>query len=462
MKRALVLLLLAACSKDNILDITLIEPVGENPLSDATSIRISAGSHTQTAPVTNGHYTITFNFQTTSPAELVPVVVDAFAADGTTVVAHGSTPTIQLTPATGNLFVYLARPGSLGSPLGPDGSSPTSITARTRHAAAYYPGLGIFVAGGRDAVGPVNTVSLWFQYELVESTNALWVLGIARSDPAFGYDGAYLEIVGGTDVNGNASSIGEVMDPTGSIGVPETVTVVTQGMTSVARTQAAAAFGSEGFLLFGGLGSDGHPQSGAILYTVSAGSKPVSWLNAVPRVGATATAILNGQQIIVFGGGPAGMPVMEKYVSQTSATVVTPDPTTNRTGHSATALPNGTILFAGGNDDAGNPLATATVYDPVANTAREIPAFLQAARSGHTATLAKDVVVVAGGQAGPNLVGTVEVFDATTLAPRSPPIPMRVPRTHHTATDPGNDSCVILGGEDAMGAPTGVVEIYQP
>src|SRR5262249_60102310 len=162
------------------------------------------------------------------------------------------------------------------------------------------------------------------------------------------------------------------------------------------------------------------------------------------------------------GGGPAGMPVMEKYVNQTSATVVTPNPTTNRTNHSATLLPNRSILFAGGNDDTGNPLATATVYDPVANMAREIPAFLQAARSGHTATVAKDVVVVAGGLAGTNIVGTVEVFDATTLAPRSAPIPMRVPRAHHTATDPGNGSVVILGGEDATGAPTGVVEIYQP
>jgi hypothetical protein len=288
------------------------------------------------------------------------------------------------------------------------------------------------------------------------------VLGAARSDLAFGFDGAYLEIVGGSDVSGNASSLGEIMDPTGSIGIPETRTVVTQGMANLARTQAAATFGNEGFLLFGGLGSDGHAQSGALLFTLNGGSKPVSWLSAVPRVGATATAILSGQQIVVFGGGPAGMPVMEKYVSQTSATVVTPNPTTNRTSHSATLLPNGSILFAGGNDDAGNPLATATVYDPVANMAREIPSFLQAARSGHTATVAKDVVVVAGGLAGTNVVGTVEVFDASTLAPRSPPIPMRVPRAHHTATDPGNNSVVILGGEDATGAPTGVVEIYQP
>src|SRR5207244_8552949 len=114
------------------------------------------------------------------------------------------------------------------------------------------------------------------------------------------------------------------------------------------RTQAASSFGNEGLLLFGGLGADGHAQAGAILFTLTGGSKPLSWLNAVPRVGATATTILSGAQIVVFGGGPAGMPVMEKYVSQTSATVVTPDPTTNRTHSPATLLPTGSILFRGG------------------------------------------------------------------------------------------------------------------
>src|SRR5262249_17211624 len=108
MKRALLLLFLSACGKDNILDIGGVEPLGDNPLAEAASIRISAGTHTSTAPVTNGHYNLSFTLQTSNPAELVPVTVDAFAADGTTVVAHGATPTIQLAPATGRLYVYVA------------------------------------------------------------------------------------------------------------------------------------------------------------------------------------------------------------------------------------------------------------------------------------------------------------------------------------------------------------------
>jgi hypothetical protein len=456
--------LLSACSKENVLDLSLVEPVGEHPLAEASSIRISAGMHTATSRVMDGHFDVSITIDTAQPAELVSIVVDAFAADGTTVVAHGSTPTIQLTPATGRVYIYMARPGSLGSPLGTDGVSPTSIAPRTRHTAVYYPGLGVFVGGGRDARGPLASASLWFHYELAESTSTLWTLGGGRTDLAGAFDGAYLEFVGGADANGAASSLGEIMDPTGSIGLPETRTVVPAGMASTSRTEAAAAFANEGLLLFGGLeATNGHAQLGAVLFTLTNGSKPLLWTGAVPRYGATATTVLSGAQVIVFGGGPPSMPVMEKYVSQTSTAVVSPDPTTNRRFHSATVLPAGTILFAGGVDDTGAPLATATVYDPVPGTIRELPTFLQTARSGHTATLAKDVVVIAGGiTSGGQLATMVEVFDAATLAPRGTPIPMRVPRAHHTATDPGNQTVVILGGEDATGMPTGVVEIYQP
>lgn len=463
MKRALVVLALAACSKDNFLDLNLIEPVGQDPLAQAASINVTAGAHTQTVPVTGGHYNLSFTIQTGNPAELQPIEVKAFAADGVTLVAHGKTPVVQLAPANGALFIYVAKPGTLGSPLATDGVSPTKMAARTRHAAAYYPGLGVFVGGGLDAtMQPTNTVGLWFHYELVESTSALWVLGQARSDLVAGFDGSFLNFLGGTDPSGMASSVAEILDPTGSIGLPEARTIVAAGAVNGERTQAAAAMGNEGFLVFGGRGPDGMPQAGALLFTATAGEKPLLWPNAVPRVGATATAILDGAQIIVFGGGPAGMPVMEKYVSQTSAVAVTPNPTTNRTQHAAVLLPNGSILFVGGKDDSGAPLASATVYDPVAGTAMELPSFLQTARFGHTATLAGSDIVIAGGETGSDVAGTVEAFDAMTLASRGAPIPMTVPRKHHTATDPGNDSVVILGGEDASGVPTGVVEIYQP
>src|SRR5262249_20071505 len=160
----------------------IIEPVGDDPLAQAATLRISAGAHTQTVPVTNGHYNVSFTLKTSNPTELEPVSVEALASDGT-VVARGKTPLIQLAPSSGQLIVYVARPGSLGSPIASDGVSPTTITPRTRHAAAYYPGLGIFLAGGKDTTGQAQTsVALWFHYELTESTSSLWTLGSGRTD----------------------------------------------------------------------------------------------------------------------------------------------------------------------------------------------------------------------------------------------------------------------------------------
>src|SRR5262249_35781646 len=115
MRRAVLLFALAACSKDNFLDLLIIEPVGDDPLAQAATLRISAGAHTQTVPVTNGHYNVSFTLKTSNPTELEPVSVEALASDGT-VVARGKTPLIQLAPSSGQLIVYVARPGSLGSP----------------------------------------------------------------------------------------------------------------------------------------------------------------------------------------------------------------------------------------------------------------------------------------------------------------------------------------------------------
>src|SRR5207248_10596760 len=105
----------------------------------------------------------------------------------------------------------------------------------------------------------------------------------------------------------------------------------------LARAEAAATFDSEGFLLFGGKGDGGAPQAGALLFTLS-GSMVLPWTGAVPRVGATATNVLNDSQVIVFGGGPADQPFMERYVSKTSAGPITPNVTTNRRYHTATLL----------------------------------------------------------------------------------------------------------------------------
>ncbi|HJZ86233.1 MAG TPA: kelch repeat-containing protein [Polyangia bacterium] len=466
--RALTGLALAACSQDHTLTLHIVTPVGDDPFQQASTVRVSAGSHQSSSPVTGSHFNLSFTFSTGSQSGLAPIVVDALAGNGS-IVGHGATPPYPLAPTDAGVWVYVARPGSLTQPpSASDASKPFQLNpARSRHAAVFYSGFGVFLAGGRSGPGnPLTSVSLWSSYGLVELTArdpSVLALSAARSDLASGAaSNGYLYLVGGADGMGAPTSLGEYMDPTGSIGVPFVRTATQGGQPQLARAQAAAAFGSEGFLLFGGLGTGGTPQAGAILFDLS-GSQLVGWTGAVPRLGATATAILMGAQVIVFGGGPAGMPVMERYSSKTSALTITPDPTANRTDHSATLLDDGRILFVGGHDDTGSPLASATVYDPGTNMAVEMPGFLTYARSGHTASKVGKEILIAGGQAGTgNLVAPAEAFDAHTLTPLGHAIALSQPRLRHAAVNPGNDTVVILGGEDANGAAIGAVEIYQP
>jgi hypothetical protein len=456
-------LALAACSQDNQLTVHVITPLGDDPLSDAATVRLAIGQNQVTSAVASGHFTSALTLTTASPADVAPLTLSAFKSDGTTLTAYGATPPLQLSPQSGSVWIYVAKPRSIGSPPAGSGVGPATLAEpRSRLCAVAAPGLGVFLGGGRGANGaPSANITLWFPYELLETQSTEFALSVAREALACGVDGSsYIDWVGGADATGAASSLGEIMDPSGQIGPPLVRPEQAAGAAPLARARAAGAVGSEGLLLFGGAGADGMAQPGAILFTAM-GSQAVGWQGAVPRLGATATAILGGAQVIVFGGAPAGAAVLERYVSRTSAAVVSPNPTGNRTDHSATLLGDGRILYVGGSNDAGNPLASATILDPTTGAATELPSFLAHPRAHHTATLAGKEILIAGGSANGALVAPAEAFDSATLA-KLAEVTLAVPRQFHAAVDPGNGSVVLLGGEDAAGQPVGQVEIYQP
>jgi hypothetical protein len=461
----LITLGIAACDQDHTLTIHIVTPLGDDPIATASSLRMDAGGHAISVPVHGGHFNLSFQFETSSTPQVAPVVVDAFAADGKTVLAHGSTPPLSLLPSNGQVWIYVARPGSIGTMPAVSGGGPLLLSPpRSRHAAVYYPGLGIFLAGGRGPDGVLqSSVSLWFHYQLAEVHNALYQLGLPRADlaGALGQEG-YLHWVGGADATAEPTSAAEIMDPTGSIPPPYVRSVTATGKPEVARARAAVAVGTEGTLLFGGTAPGGAPAAGAILFTADGGSEPVGWAGAVPRLGATATPILSGAQILIYGGGPAGMPIIERYSSRTSAAVVTTSPMpTPRHEHSATLLADGRVVLLGGLDDGGQPLSSATIYDPTSGSIVERPGALTHARSGHTATRVGGALLVAGGEASGALVAQAELLDARTLDHLAE-IPLGTPRVRHTAMDPGNGTVILLGGEDLAGVAVGAVEIFQP
>jgi hypothetical protein len=118
---------------------------------------------------------------------------------------------------------------------------------------------------------------------------------------------------------------------------------------------------------------------------------------------------------------------------------------TARAGHTATPLPDGRVLLLGGVDAHGEPLASGELFDPATGTfAPASGAWLAVSRAYHTATrLADGRVLVTGGRVSPE--GTV--LEATAVAelltpapPESPwatatvPVPMAGARAAHTAT----------------------------
>src|SRR5262249_54034018 len=93
--RALTGLALAACSQDHTLTLHIVTPVGDDPFQQASTVRVSAGSHQSSSPVTGSHFNLSFTFSTGSQSGLAPIVVDALAGNGS-IVGHGATPPYPL------------------------------------------------------------------------------------------------------------------------------------------------------------------------------------------------------------------------------------------------------------------------------------------------------------------------------------------------------------------------------
>jgi N-acetylneuraminic acid mutarotase len=132
-----------------------------------------------------------------------------------------------------------------------------------------------------------------------------------------------------------------------------------------------------------------------------------SWSSAgslvTPRAGHTAVLLPNGLVLIAGGlatnanGRVVDVKTAELYDPATNGWKPAGNLETARSGHSATLLSNGLVLVAGGESNAGTPLASTELYDPAGNF--WLPAApMGTARHGHTSTLLADggVLVVGG------------------------------------------------------------------
>ena len=200
---------------------------------------------------------------------------------------------------------------------------------------------------------------------------------------------------------------------------PATGTFTPTGSLNTGRDYHTATLLNNGMVLIaGGYNSSGSIVASAELYNPTTGTfAPTGSLNAA-RAGHTATLLNNGMVLMAGGNSAAGaVGIAELYNPATgSFSHTTGNLTTARWSHTATLLNNGLVLMAGGYN--GSVLASAELYDPVAETF-STTASLNAARSSHTATLLNNglVLMAAGFNSSLNPSSSAELYEPETLTP---------------------------------------------
>jgi len=186
--------------------------------------------------------------------------------------------------------------------------------------------------------------------------------------------------------------------------------------------------------------------------------------------GHTATLLANGK-VLIAGGSPAGVSVLasaQLYDPVGNTWSSAGSMSTDREWATATLLPSGKVLVAGGLDANGGDsrgLASAEVYDPVANT-WSVVSSMASTHANHTATLLQNgQVLVAGGVTGVGgyTTASAELYDpvANTWSSAGN---LATSLVSHTATLLPNGKVIVAGGSNLSnsGGPLASTEIYDP
>jgi len=232
------------------------------------------------------------------------------------------------------------------------------------------------------------------------------------------------------------------------------------GAMGAARTNHTATLLADGtVLLAGGLGlaSAERYDPGTAKFMPTTGSMSMA------RSGHTATLLTTGPnagKVLITGGqansGSAAYATAELFdPGPGTFTLTIGSMSVARTGHNATLLSDGTVLITGGGT------ATAELFDPRTGIFTTTKDTMTAARSNDTATLlANGKVLITGGFIGATELATAELYDpvADSFAATGP---MTVPRGNQTATllNTGANSgkVLIAGGNNIRSA-----ELYDP
>lgn len=277
--------------------------------------------------------------------------------------------------------------------------------ARDQHTATLLPTGKVLVAGGRAQTSA----------ELYDPSAGRFTATGAMTVSRNGHTATLLDngkvlVAGG----GYIKALAELYDPSAG-------RFTATGVMTVSRYFSTAALLGDGKVLIAGGWSVSGGEQGMIfserhvasaeLYDPGIGTFEATGTMTVPRYVHTATSLLDGKVLVAGDLAVVGCLSAELYDPTAGAFVATGNGTVQGRGsHTATLLPGGMVLVAGGNNDTGWPggdLASTALYDPDAGTFAAAGS-MSVARSGHTATLLPNgMVLIAGG----DIFGTAELYE---------------------------------------------------
>ena len=216
-------------------------------------------------------------------------------------------------------------------------------------------------------------------------------------------------------------------------------------------------------------GSIGGPVTAAEVYSPSADAWSSAGKMSASRDNATTTLLADGRVLYVggaaaqlAGGGPMPPPLAsaEIYDPVANGWTMAAPISAGRSAHTAALTPNGKVLIAGGFNING-VIKTVEIYDPAANTWTPGPAMAAGSGYATATTLMNGKVLVVGGAAGPGVAFTrAELFDPATSTWTTTGS-LKSGRFYHTATLLPTGQVMVAGGMNSFGT-TSTTELYDP
>ena len=428
------------------IDVALATAPGSTVLDTATTLRVTV---TEPASVTtatrgsDGSFGLVISFDAVEAKGII--IIEGLAANGA-VVAVGESPPFPLAAVNAKLVIYVAEPSSFAA-------APLSLDAARTGITVVPVAFGGVLAGGRDAAGSASDELR--VYNAFDHTIASG-LPLAASGSDGGAGQPRSDMAGAVGPSGLVYFFGGLDGagtPTGTLW-RFNPTVAPAGSyedlgshAELARAgQTMLPDGPEAFVVTGAPALDLDGETRALAPRVDLPAAPAE---------AASTAGSDGAPIVIFADANG--------VSRLRAGVV--DTLTvaggARTDHAVVGLPGGKVAIIGGSV-AGTPTRAVILLDAGAGTSSAVTAGLSTVRLHPAVAATARYVVVAGGTDGSGaVIETADILDAATLGQRFVK-PMVVPRTGATALALPNEQVLIVGGRDASGQPTAVIELFTP